>query len=88
MISIMQTKTQWSSNTYVPYLKEADDSHLSKASMGQQLEYGNKYIICKNNEYVVCEAGAKAVLETWPIRQNEEGIDMEDRIIVLKQKIV
>ncbi len=87
MISIMQTKSQWSSNTYVPYLKEADDNHLSKASMGQQLEYGNKFVICKNNGYVVCEAETKTVLETWLIQQNEDGIDMEDRIVVLKRKI-
>ena len=87
VISVMQTKTQWSSNTYVPYLKEADESHLSKASMGQQLEYGDKYVICKNSEYVVCAAGTKTVLETWPIQQNEDGIDTEDRVIVLKQRI-
>lgn len=37
--------------------------------------------------YVVCEAETKTVLETWLIQQNEDGIDMEDRIVVLKRKI-
>lgn len=39
MFSVMQTKTQWSQNTYMPYLKEADDDHLSRDEMGQYLVY-------------------------------------------------
>lgn len=51
MFSVMQTKTQWSQNTYMPYLKEADDAHLSRDEMGQYLVYDDVYIVCENNSY-------------------------------------
>lgn len=87
LFSVMQTKSQWSSNTYMPYLKEADDAHLSKDSMGQRLVYGDRHIICANDSYILRDNETENVLETISIKQNEEGIDMEDRIIVLKEYI-
>lgn len=54
MFSVMQTKTQWSQNTYMPYLKEADDDHLSRDEMGQYLVYDDVYIVCENNSYHYC----------------------------------
>ena len=83
MFSVMQTKSQWSSNTYMPYLKEADDAHLDRDSMGQRLVYGDRHIVCDNAAYLVRNE-AEEVLETIPISQNDEGIDTEDRIILLK----
>lgn len=87
MFSVMQTKSQWSSNTYMPYLKEADENHLSKDSMGQRLIYGDKHIICQNSEYILRENETERVIEIIPIHQNEDGVDTEDRIILLKQYI-
>ena len=87
MFSVMQTKTQWSSNTYIPYLKEVDDAHLSRDFLGQRLVYGDQHIICTNNAYVLRDNETDEVRETIPIKQNEEGVDIEDRIIVLKQFI-
>lgn len=87
MYSVMQTKTQWSSNTYMPYLKEADNEHLSRDSMGQQLVYSNTYIVCKNNGYVIHKINDDSILDTLEISQDSDGIDIEDRIIKLKSYI-
>lgn len=84
LFSVMQTKTQWSSNTYMPYLKAADDAHLSKDSMGQRLVYGDKHIICANDAYLLRNNEDETVIDTIQISQNEEGIDTEDRIEKLK----
>ena len=85
LFSVMQTKSQWSQNTYMPYLKEADDAHLSKDSLGQRLVYGDTYIVCDNAAYVVHKTEDKSIVDTLPIAQNSAGIDTEDRIVKLKE---
>lgn len=85
MFSVMQTKSQWSSNTYMPYLKEADESHLSRDSMGQRLVYGDRHIICRNSEYLLRDNETEEVIKSFPIPQNEDGVDVEDRILLLKR---
>lgn len=87
MFSVMQTKSQWSSNTYMPYLKEADDAHLSKDAMGQRLVYGDRHVVCSNEAFLLRDNETETVLKTFPVQQNEEGIDTEDRILLLKQLI-
>lgn len=88
MFAVMQTRTQWSSNTYMPYLKEADEKHLSKDSLGQRLVYGDKHIVCRNNAYLLRNNENEDVIDTVPIKQNGDGIDTEDRILVLKDYIL
>lgn len=87
MFSVMQTKTQWSQNTYMPYLKETDDAHLSRDEMGQYLVYDDVYIVCENNSYGVYRNDDDSLTDTVTISQNEAGIDTEDRIIKLKKYI-
>lgn len=87
MFSVMQTKSQWSSNTYMPYLKEADDDHLSKDSMGQRLIYGDRHVICNNEAYLLRDNKTDSVIRSFPIPQNEDGIDTVDRIRLLKELI-
>ena len=87
MFSVMQTKTQWSQNTYMPYLKEADDDHLSRDEMGQYLVYDDVYIVCENNSYGVYRNDDDSLTDSVTISQNEAGIDTEDRIIKLKKYI-
>lgn len=87
MYSVMQTKTQWSQNTYMPYLKEADDVHLSRDEMGQYLVYKDVYVVCENDSYGVYKNEDNELVDTVSISQNDEGIDTEDRIIKLKKYI-
>lgn len=87
MFSVMQTKTQLSQNTYIPFLKAASDSHLSRDDMGQRLIFGNEHIICTNNSYLRRKNENDTIVDTICIAQNSDGIDTEDRIIVLKNYI-
>lgn len=84
LFSVLQTRSQWSSNTYIPYLKIADDAHLDKDSMGQKLVYGDKQIVCDNAAYLIRNDETEEVIETIVIKQNNKGIDTEDRIVLLK----
>jgi len=89
LFSAMQTKSQWSSNTYVPFLKAVDEDHLDRDSAGQRLVYGDKHIICENSAFVIRanktqENDAEEVIETIPIQQDENGVDVEDRVIKLQ----
>ena len=83
----MQTKSQISSSSYIPFLKEADVAHLSKDSCGQRLVYSDVHIACANDAYLIRDNETEEVLETLPIRQNEDGQDTEDRIALLKDYI-
>lgn len=85
LISVMLTQAQWSSNTYIPYLKEADEKHLSRDHNGQRLVYDSDYLICEENAYVLKSSHDDSEKETIEIKQNNYGVDMEDRIVVLKQ---
>jgi hypothetical protein len=84
LFSVMQTQSKWSENTYMPYLKIADEAHLSRDSMGQKLVYENAFIECENDAYVIKKNDTGEELERVSINQNEAGIDTEDRIKKLK----
>lgn len=88
MFLVLQTKSQPSQNSYYPYLKAVSDwsknLQLSKDDKGQRLKYDDKHIICTNNSYLIRRNEDEAVIDTISIAQNEEGIDTEDRINVLK----
>lgn len=86
MFSVMQTKLHWSSNTYMPYLKVADEMHLSTDYMGQRLIYADRYIECENAKYVLKDSEDN-LIEEVPISQNGKKIDTEDRIIRLCEYI-
>ena len=83
LFSVMQTKSQWSSNTYMPYLKEADDAHLSSDSFG----LWRQAYLCDNAAYLLRDNATETVIRTYPIPQNEDGMDTEDRILLLKKLI-
>lgn len=88
LFSVMQTQLQVSQNTYLPFLKVADNSHLSRDDMGQRLIYGDEHIICTNNSYLRRKnEDEKSVIDTVIIPQNDEGVDIVDRIKLLKTYI-
>ena len=88
LFSVLQTKSAWSQNTYMPYLKAVDDANLSKDSMGQRLEYADIHVTCENAAYVFSNINDESLTERIEIQQNEEGLDTEDRIVLLKNTLV
>ena len=80
LFSVMQTKSAWSQNTYMPYLMEADKAHLSRDYMGQRLVYANNYIVCENASYKVYSNDDNREVDTIPISHNADGIDTENRV--------
>ena len=80
----MQTKSHWSPNTYMPFLKEADEEHLSKDDMGQRLVYGDRYVVCLNDGFQIRDNENEEVVDTVYVRQSEGGVDVEDRVLVLR----
>ena len=84
LFSVMQTKSQWSSNTYMPFLRAADEAHLDRDAMGQRLIYGDKRVVCENSAFVIRTNDSDEVIETIQIAQDENGIDNEDRVLKLK----
>lgn len=86
LFSVMQTELQVSQNTYMPFLKAVDEVHLSKDSLGQRLVYGDFYIVCCNDSYLKCNNDGE-IIETIQIKQDENGIDEIDRILLLKKYI-
>ena len=82
MYSIMQTKTQWSSNTYIPYFKaiDNDDKYISRDEYGQRMVFDHSHIICDNASYIVKRNDTEETIDTIYIAQNENGIDTENRI--------
>ena len=71
----------------MPYLKAVDDAHLSRDSMGQRLEYAGVHVTCENAAYVFRTFGEESTVEKVEIQQNAEGIDTEDRIVLLKNTL-
>ncbi|MDY5964761.1 MAG: DUF262 domain-containing protein [Peptostreptococcus porci] len=87
MFLVMQTERKLSENSYYPYLKVASESNLSKDDKGQKLIFGDYHIICTNCSYLIRKNDDESIVDTIKISQNDEGIDTEDRIIVLKNYI-
>lgn len=85
LFSVMQTEKQWSENTYLLYLKVADEEHLSRDHMGQRLAYEDSYIICTNDSYLVMDNESEKIINIIRIPQDEKGIDTKDRIVLLKE---
>jgi hypothetical protein len=78
--SVMQTEFNISEYTYQPFLKAVYQNKLSKDHYGQRAIDGENYIICENSAYVIKNSTTDAEVERIPIKQNDRGIDMEDRI--------
>lgn len=87
MFSVMQTKSQLSSSTYMPYLKTVDAKHLSVDDMGQRIVYGDEYIECDNSSYLIKYLIDDSIKKRLDILQNTNGIDIEDRVVKLREYV-
>lgn len=84
---VMQTESRLSESSYAPALKAASDSHLSKEYYGDRLIFGDEYITCTKDSYVRRKSDDPNSGVIIEIKQNAEGIDTEDRIILLENYI-
>lgn len=87
LYTVMQTKQQLSSSSYIPYLQEADKEMVDPNKEGTRLLYSDKYILCENAAYVVCKLTDDTEIDRINIPQNAFGVDTQDRIILLKNYI-
>lgn len=84
MFVVMKTEKELSENSYNPYLKIAAPSDLSREAYGRRLLLRNDdYIESQNDKYVHYQSDGTIVKEI-SIQQNSDGIDIENRIELLK----
>lgn len=81
--SVMSTETNISENTYQPFLKASSRMKLSKDHYGQRAINGDNYIVSLNSAYVVKNMLSDAEVDKIVVKQNDQGIDTEDRIMKL-----
>jgi hypothetical protein len=87
LFSVMQTQSKLSEYAYNPFLKEADEPHLSKDYYGQRLSYPDVYITCENNSYAIRNKMTGELVEQVEIPHDEAGMDVVNRIDLLKHII-
>ena len=84
---VMQTESRLSESSYAPALKAASDSHLSKQDYGDRLLFDNVYITYEKDSYLIRKNEDDSIVGSIEFKQNADGIDIEDRIIRLKNYI-
>ena len=83
--SVMMTERKWSENTYQPFLRAIDESKLSREDMGQRLRLGNRFIVAENGGIVLYDEETRQELVRVHVPQNEDKIDVENRVESLKK---
>lgn len=84
MFGVMTTQSKMSSNSYIPFLKEADSKNISRDDFGKRLIYGDYYIESFRNSFVIKSLEDDSILSEVVISQNNNGIDVGNRIEKLK----
>lgn len=81
---ILLTQFNSSESSYIPYLYIADHDHINRDQKGRQLLYPNCYVTMTNGSYEIFDKTSDELIETLVINQNEDGTDIEDRVMKLK----
>lgn len=68
-----------SENAFQTYLKVIDPSHLDRTKLGERLLIDDKYLYCEKDRFVLKDEN-NIVVSELKINQNEQGIDLENRI--------
>ena len=79
-VLVLHTELYLSENAYQPFLKLIDESALSRDEMGRYLVVGDYWIECANDGFYVHNMSDNEVIEYLEILQNDEGIDIENRV--------
>jgi hypothetical protein len=85
---VMKTESQISESTYQPFLKEVFKQKVSKDHYGKRAIDGGNYIVCENSAFVFKSTLTDTEVERIQITQNENGIDVEDRIKKLQSFVI
>lgn len=81
---IMKTRLYLSSHSYVPYFILVDEAHLSHRSCGLSLIYDDIYIQSGRSSFEIYRNEDDEEIGEIPVPQNEDGIDIENRVTVLE----
>lgn len=87
-LSAMFTASNISQNAYQPFLKEIDENKLNRDNFGESLIYDNKYVVeCVNDGFLIKSLDSNQIISKIEILQNDNNVDVEDRIIKGKIEI-
>ena len=82
--AVMSTEKKMSNNSYQPFLKEVEvNDNISREDLGMRLIFGEYYVECENDSYVVRNLDTDREEDRLTISQRKIGdrlIDAEDRI--------
>ncbi|MBR4153208.1 MAG: DUF262 domain-containing protein [Selenomonadaceae bacterium] len=82
--AVMSTEKRLSTNSYQPFLKEVEvNDNISREHLGMRLIFGDYYVECENDSYVVKNLETDKEEDRLTITQRKIGdrlIDTEDRI--------
>ena len=73
------TEKKMSSNSYQPFLKAIGVGKISRDDLGMRLNFGDFYVVCENDSYILKNSSTDAQENILKINQRG-GIDTEDRI--------
>ena len=84
---VMWTESQWSENSYQPFLYAAKPEIISRDDLGHYSIWKDMWIECANSGYIFHDLEDEDEKEVFriDIEQTEEGIDKEDRIVKLQK---
>lgn len=68
----------------IPYLYIADPNHINRDQKGRQLLYQDVYITSDNGTFGVYDKASDELIESIVIKQNADGVDVENRVLKLK----
>lgn len=66
---------------------ETDGTIISREEKGYYLIVGDKYVYCVNDGYEIYDLETEKLLKKIEVKQNEDGIDTENRVTVGKRMI-
>lgn len=85
---VMWTNEAVSTLAYQPFLKEIDSTLLSKDDWGMKLIANDVYVTCENSGYKIFNLKSNELIKSFDVPQNEDGIDLVNRIEAFKNEIL
>lgn len=81
---VLWTERYMSQNAYNPFLAILDWDFLSRDDLGQDIIIGNTWLECKTSAYILYDLDSREEVERFDIPQNDDGIDVVNRIEVVE----